>query len=108
VFSRSQLLVSSNLTRQSTGGRSLDRFFIATDQRWQWAGIVSVVSAAGVLTTDIVANVVGGYISDQIKASWLMPGDAPAPSQTAEPNQDTTLCQTQVAQSDGSNWVIPQ
>jgi len=64
---------------------------MATDQRWKWAGIVSVVSIAGVLMTDIIANVVGGYISDQIKASWLMPGDAPAPSQTAEPEQDMVV-----------------
>lgn len=91
MFSRSQLVVSSNLKRQSTGGWSFDRFSMATDQRWKWAGIVSVVSIAGVLITDIVANVVGGYISDQIKASWLMPGDAPAPSQTAEPEQDMVV-----------------
>ncbi len=64
---------------------------MATDQRWKWAGIVSVVSIAGVLITDIVANVVGGYISDQLKASWLMPGDAPAPTQTAEPDQDMVV-----------------
>ncbi len=60
---------------------------MATDQRWKWAGIVSVVSIAGVLMTDIVANVVGGYISDQLKASWLMPGDAPAPAETPESEQ---------------------
>jgi hypothetical protein len=36
-----------------------------TDQKWKWAGIVSLVSIAGVLLTDIVANVVGGYISEQ-------------------------------------------
>ena len=38
---------------------------MSTDQRWKWAGIVSVVSIGGVLITDIVANVVGGYISDR-------------------------------------------
>ena len=42
---------------------------MSTDQRWRWAGIVSVVGIGGVLITDIVANVVGGYISDQIK-TW--------------------------------------
>ena len=42
---------------------------MSSDQRWKWAGIVSVVSIGGVLITDIVANVVGGYISDQIK-TW--------------------------------------
>jgi endonuclease YncB( thermonuclease family) len=64
---------------------------MATDQRWKWAGIVSVVSVAGVLITDIVANVVGGYISDQLKASWLMPGDPPAPTQPTEPEQDMVV-----------------
>jgi len=64
---------------------------MATDQRWKWAGIVSVVSVAGVLITDIVANVVGGYISDQLKASWLMPGDAPTSTQTTEPYQDMVV-----------------
>jgi len=37
---------------------------MSSDQRWKWAGIVSVVSIGGVLITDIVANVVGGYISE--------------------------------------------
>ena len=64
---------------------------MATDQRWKWAGIVSVVSVAGVLITDIVANVVGGYISDQLKVSWLMPGDAPTSTQTTEPDQDMVV-----------------
>jgi endonuclease YncB( thermonuclease family) len=64
---------------------------MATDQRWKWAGIVSVVSIAGVLITDIVANVVGGYISEQIKASWLMPGQDAAPSPTSKPEQDLVV-----------------
>ena len=51
---------------------------MSTDQRWKWAGIVSVVSVGGVLITDIVANVVGGYISDRIKTSWDVPQNAPA------------------------------
>ena len=46
---------------------------MSTDQRWKWAGIVSVVSVGGVLLTDIAANVVGGYISDRIKTSWDVP-----------------------------------
>jgi endonuclease YncB( thermonuclease family) len=53
---------------------------MSSDQRWKWAGIVSVVSIGGVLITDIVANVVGGYISDQIK-TWDVPQQAPATQQ---------------------------
>ena len=53
---------------------------MSSDQRWKWAGIVSVVSIGGVLITDIVANVVGGYISDQIK-TWDVPQQAPAAQQ---------------------------
>ena len=49
---------------------------MSTDQRWRWAGIVSVVGIGGVLITDIVANVVGGYISDQIK-TWQVSDEAP-------------------------------
>ena len=37
-----------------------------------------MVSVGGVLITDIVANVVGGYISDRIKTSWDVPQHAPA------------------------------
>jgi hypothetical protein len=53
---------------------------MSSDQRWKWAGIVSVVSIGGVLITDIVANVVGGYISDQIKP-WDVPIQPPAQNQ---------------------------
>jgi endonuclease YncB( thermonuclease family) len=63
---------------------------MATDQRWKLAGIVSVVSLAGVLFTDIVAKVVGGYISDQIK-SWQMPGEEHAPSSAPEPEQNMVV-----------------
>jgi endonuclease YncB( thermonuclease family) len=49
---------------------------MVTDQRWRWAGIVSVISIGGVLITDIVANVVGGYISEQIK-TWQVPEGQP-------------------------------
>lgn len=45
---------------------------MSSDQRWRWAGIASVIGIGGVLITDIVANVVGGYISDQIK-TWDVP-----------------------------------
>jgi endonuclease YncB( thermonuclease family) len=55
---------------------------MSTDQRWKWAGIVSVISVGGVLITDIVANVVGGYISDQIK-TWDFPEQAPQAKQQA-------------------------
>ncbi len=48
------------------------QFPTTTDQRWKWAGIVSVVSICGVLVTEIVANIVGGYISDQIM-DWQPP-----------------------------------
>lgn len=60
---------------------------MGSEQRWKWAGIVSVISIGGVLLTDIVANVVGGYISEQIKQSWLMPPPpgAPAPAPAAAP-----------------------
>jgi len=53
--------------------------------RWKWAGIVSAVSIGGVLVTDIVSNVVGSYISDQIKATWSVPAPAPAALQTPAP-----------------------
>jgi endonuclease YncB( thermonuclease family) len=59
---------------------------MSSETRWRWAGIVSAVSVGGVLITDIVANVVGGYISDQIK-TWDVPDQAPAqhaPANTGE------------------------
>jgi endonuclease YncB( thermonuclease family) len=62
---------------------------MASDQRWKWAGIVSAISIGGVMVTDIVSNVVGGYISDRIKATWEMPEqptatkEAPAPQAVA-------------------------
>jgi endonuclease YncB( thermonuclease family) len=54
---------------------------MSTDQRWRWAGIVSVLSVGGVLLTDIAANVVGGYISERIKTSWDVPQHPPAAQQ---------------------------
>jgi len=60
---------------------------MASDQRWKWAGIVSAVSIGGVMVTDIVSNVVGGYISDRIKATWEMPAQAPAAKEAAPPQQ---------------------
>jgi hypothetical protein len=58
---------------------------MSSDQRWKWAGIVSAVSIGGVLVTDIVSNVVGSYISDQIKATWAVPAQAPAAPEAPAP-----------------------
>ena len=58
-------------------GKVGKRTSMHTDQKWKWAGIVSVVSIVGVLLTDVVANVVAGYISDQIKG-WEVPEQATA------------------------------
>lgn len=63
---------------------------MSSDQRWKWAGIVSVVSIGGILITDIVANVVGGYISDQIK-TWQVPDQPPAAAQHAPANATETV-----------------
>ncbi len=62
---------------------------MSTDQRWRWAGIVSVLSIGGVLLTDIAANVVGGYISDRIKTSWDVPHDPPAAQQATSEVTET-------------------
>jgi endonuclease YncB( thermonuclease family) len=43
-----------------------------SDQKWRWAGIVSVVSICGVILTETAANLIGNYISDQIKG-WETP-----------------------------------
>ncbi len=70
-------------SRHRPGGRKTS--FRMSDQRWRWAGIASVIGIGGVLITDIVANVVGGYISDQIK-DWQVPGEAqPAVASAAAP-----------------------
>lgn len=47
-----------------------------------------MISVGGVLITDIVANVVGGYISDQIK-TWDVPEQAPAAQQAPISAADT-------------------
>ena len=73
---------------------------MSTDQRWKWAGIVSVVSVGGVLITDIVANVVGGYISDRIKTSWDVPQHAPA-AQQAPANATETVSSILLRQARG-------
>jgi endonuclease YncB( thermonuclease family) len=44
-------------------------------QKWRWAGIVSVASICGVILTETAANLLGGFISDQIK-SWEPPAGA--------------------------------
>ncbi len=70
---------------------------MSTDQRWKWAGIVSVVSIGGVLITDIVANVVGGYISDQIK-TWQVPIQPPAQDQ-AQAKRDASAADAEAVSS---------
>jgi hypothetical protein len=70
---------------------------MSSDQRWKWAGIVSVVSIGGVLITDIVANVVGGYISDQIK-TWQVPIQPPAQNQ-AEAKRDASAADAEAVSS---------
>jgi hypothetical protein len=71
------------------GGRKTG-FRMASDQRWRWAGIASVIGIGGVLITDIVANVVGGYISEQIK-DWQVPGEQPVASATTPTPTETTV-----------------
>ena len=75
---------------------------MSTDQRWKWAGIVSVVSVGGVLITDIVANVVGGYISDRIKTSWDVPQNAPAAQEApASTTETVSSIQRTIDERDG-------
>jgi endonuclease YncB( thermonuclease family) len=50
---------------------------MGSEQRWRWAGIVSVIGIVGVLISDIVGNVVGGYITDRLK-NWRIPEPATA------------------------------
>ena len=71
------------------GGRKTG-FRMASDQRWRWAGIASVIGIGGVLITDIVANVVGGYISEQIK-DWQVPGEQPVASATTPTPTEATV-----------------
>ena len=56
-----------------------------SDQKWRWAGIVSVVSICGVILTETAANLIGNYISDQIKG-WETPKQVTAAS-VAGPTQ---------------------
>jgi endonuclease YncB( thermonuclease family) len=53
-------------------------------QKWRWAGIVSVASICGVILTETAANLLGGYISDQIK-TWEPPVEASVASVAAAP-----------------------
>src|SRR5262245_13288102 len=55
-----------------------------SDKKWRWAGIVSVASICGVILTETVANLLGGYISDQIK-SWEPPAEANVASAAPAP-----------------------
>jgi hypothetical protein len=61
-----------------------------SDHRWKWAGIVSVVSVGGVLLTDVVANVISGFISDQIK-TWQVPLQAPPAKESVPPQAEAMV-----------------
>jgi len=62
-------------------------------QKWRWAGIVSVASICGVILTETTANLLCGYISDQIK-TWEPPAEASvasvAPAPASKPDKSTT------------------
>jgi endonuclease YncB( thermonuclease family) len=73
---------------------------MSSDQRWRWAGIVSVVSIGGVLITEIVANVVGGYISDQIK-TWDVPEQGTPAAQEAPASATETVSSIPPPASEG-------
>jgi endonuclease YncB( thermonuclease family) len=73
---------------------------MSSETRWRWAGIVSAISVGGVLITDIVANVVGGYISEQIK-TWDVPDKAPA-AQSAPANADETVSSIPPQENEGA------
>lgn len=75
-------MVTLTLRTGAYPGKVGKRTSMHTDQKWKWAGIVSVVSIVGVLLTDVVANVVAGYISDQIKG-WEVPEQATAAARQA-------------------------
>jgi endonuclease YncB( thermonuclease family) len=72
-----------------------------SDKKWRWAGIVSVASICGVILTETVANLLGGYISDQIK-SWEPPAEAnvasaaPAPVTQSEAKSSAAAEETSV------------
>lgn len=69
-------------------------------QKWRWAGIVSVASICGVILTETAANLLGGFISDQIK-SWEPPAGAnvasvaPAPVIKADKSETTPAADTE-------------
>lgn len=62
-------------------------------QKWRWAGIVSVASICGVILTETAANLLGGYISDQIK-SWEPPAEANVASVAPGPVANSIKSQT--------------
>ncbi len=78
-----------------------------TDQKWKWAGIVSLVSIAGVLLTDIVANVVAGYISDEIKG-WQVPEQATAAQQPPARLPETMMVASGRSFPERQASVVPQ
>jgi hypothetical protein len=59
--------------------REDELLLMQSDQKWRWAGIVSVVSICGVILTETAANLIGNYISDQIKG-WETPKQTTAAS----------------------------
>jgi endonuclease YncB( thermonuclease family) len=78
------------------------------DNRWKWAGIVSFISIGGVLITDVVANVISGYISEQIKANWQVPGQAPAAKDAAPPQAEAMVSSPAMAPSPQPQVTQPQ
>ena len=60
-----------------------------------------MVSIGGVLITDIVANVVGGYISDRIKTSWDVPQQRARPRKQAPANATETVSSIPPPASEG-------
>ena len=59
------------------------------------------MSIGGVLITDIVANVVGGYISEQIK-TWQVPDQAKAPDQAPATREASAVDAEAVSSIPGS------
>jgi endonuclease YncB( thermonuclease family) len=88
-------------------GKVGKRASMHTDQKWKWAGIVSVVSIVGVLLTDVVANVVAGYISDQIKG-WEVPEQATAARQASAQLPETIVAASEHSFPERQASVAPQ
>ncbi len=80
-------------------------------QKWRWAGIVSVASICGVVLTETAANLLGGYISDQIK-SWEPPAEAnvasvaPAPVVKSDKSDTKPVADTEEPVADTEEEVL--